>query len=181
MIQMRSKITKEILNHFFLNPEESLYVNEMGRRLGLDKRNLVKKLKCLEDEGILVSETRGNQKLYSINADYPLYEEYRKIVFKTIGIENKVKGIIKKMDGVEKAYLFGSYASDKMEMHSDIDLLIVGNHKILDLQKYITKLQKETGRVVNVVNMDKKEFVRRKNGKDPFIETVFREKHIEVV
>ena len=180
MIEMRSKITRSVLNYFFLNPGEKLYVNEMARALDLDKRNLVKKLKYLEDEGILLSESRGNQKVYSVNDRYPLYEEYRQIVFKTIGVENKVREIFKKTSGVEKAYIFGSYVGGKMEAHSDIDLLVVGNHKILDLQREIGRLQKEIGRVINVVNMDGKEFAKRQKEKDPFIGTVLKEKHIEV-
>ena len=181
MISMKSKITKVLLNYFFLNPEESLFVNEIARKLDMDKRNLVKKLKELEEEGILLSETRGNQKIYSINRSYPLYEEYRKIVFKTIGIEIKLKSMLKQVKGIEKVYLFGSYAKDAMETHSDVDLLVVGDHKIMELQKELSKLQKEIGREINVVNMDKKEFRKRKKEKDPFIEAVFEEKNIEVI
>lgn len=181
MISMKSKITKALLNYFFLNPEENLFVNEISRKLDLDKRNLVKKLKALEEEGILGSEIRGNQKIYSINHSYPLYEEYRKIVFKTIGVENKLRSLTEKVNGIEKVYLFGSYAKDSMETHSDIDLLVVGDHKIMTLQKEISKLQKEIGREINVVNMDNKEFEKRKKEKDPFIETVFKEKNIKVI
>ena len=35
----------------------------------------------VELDSILNSEIRGNQKLYSINEKYPLYSEYRKIIF----------------------------------------------------------------------------------------------------
>ncbi|MBL7072869.1 MAG: nucleotidyltransferase domain-containing protein [Candidatus Omnitrophica bacterium] len=181
MISMKSNVTKVLLNYFFLNPSESLFVNEISRKLDLDKRNLVKKLKELEEEGIMVSETRGNQKIYSINRLYALYEEYRKIVFKTIGIESKLKRMLKQVTGIEKVYLFGSYAKDAMEVHSDIDLLVIGDHKIMDLQKEISKLQKEIGREINVVNMDRKEFEDRKKKNDSFVETIFKEKNIEVI
>ncbi|MBF0252592.1 MAG: nucleotidyltransferase domain-containing protein [Candidatus Omnitrophica bacterium] len=181
MISMKSKIAKELLNYFFLNPEESLFVNEIERKLDLDKRNLVKKLRELEETGILKSETRGNQKIYSINKGYPLYDEYRKIVFKTIGIESKLKSMISKIKGIEKVYLFGSYAKDSMEAHSDVDLLVIGDHSIMDLQKKISVIQKEIGREINVVNMDMRDFEKRKMNKDPFIETVFKEKNIEVL
>jgi len=50
MISLKSKITRKLLNYFFLNPKESLYVNELSRNLALDKRNLVKKIKELETE-----------------------------------------------------------------------------------------------------------------------------------
>lgn len=85
MISLKSEITRKLLNYFFLNPEESLCINELSRNLALDKRNLVKKIKELETEGILKSQSRRNLIFYSINGDYPLYNEYRKIVIKTIG------------------------------------------------------------------------------------------------
>ena len=181
MLSMRSKITKELLNYFFLNPEDKLYVNEISRKLDLEKRNLVKKLKELEKEGIFVSESRGNQKIYFINRSYPLFNEYRQIVFKTIGIENKLRETLSKVKGVEKVYIFGSYARNELDTHSDIDLLVIGNHKVIPAQRQINKTQKEIDREINVVNMDKKEFDLRKKKKDPFIESFLREKYIEVI
>ena len=79
MISLRSDITKKILNYFFINPEDALYVNELSRRLNLDKRNLVKKLRELETEGLLKSEIRGNLKIYSTNKKFPFYKEYKKL------------------------------------------------------------------------------------------------------
>lgn len=91
MISLRSSIAKKLLNYFFINPHESLYVNELSRQLNLEKRNLIKKLRELEKEGILKSETRGNSKFYSINQNYPLYNEYKKIITKTVGFEGTSK------------------------------------------------------------------------------------------
>lgn len=181
MISMRSKVTKELLNYFFLHPEESLFVNEISRKLDLDKRNLVKKLKELEEEGIFQSEAKGNQKIYSINKSFSLFNEYKQIVFKTIGIENKLRETLKKVEGVEAAYLFGSYAKNELDTHSDIDLLVIGEHKAIPLQKHINRVQKQIDREINIVNMDKKEFDDRKRRKDPFIENILKEKHIEVI
>ena len=86
MLLLSSKITKSLLSYYFLHEDGSLYVNEIVRRLGVDKRNLVKKLREFEKEGILASEQKGNQKYYSLNKKYPLYKEYKKIVMKTIGL-----------------------------------------------------------------------------------------------
>jgi len=76
MISLKSKVTGKVLDYFFINPDSSLYVNELSEKLGLDKRTLVKKLKEIEKEGLLKSESRGNLKLYSINRKYPLYNGY---------------------------------------------------------------------------------------------------------
>ena len=47
MISLKSELTKTLLNYFFINPHEELYINELSRKLNLDKRNLVKKLKAI--------------------------------------------------------------------------------------------------------------------------------------
>lgn len=180
MISLRSELTKKLLNYFFINPHERLYVNELSRNFKLDKRNLVKKLRELEKEGILKSEVRGNLKLYSINKKYPLYKEYKRIILKTLGFEDKLRKVLKDVSGVIESYLYGSYAQNKMDVHSDIDLLVIGNHDIKILQKEITKLQKEIGREINVVNMDLAEYRKRTANKDPFILEIFRKKHIKV-
>ena len=180
MISLKSEITQKVLNYFFLNPQENLYVNELARKLSLDKRNLVKKIRELEKEGLLISRQRGNLKLYSININFPLYKEYKNIILKTLGFEAKLKQILRAVAGIKKAYIYGSYAENKMEAHSDIDLLVIGGHSIIALQKKISRFQRELDREINVVNMDKKEFLRRRKNKDPFIANIFKMKTIEL-
>src|SRR3989338_4756431 len=109
MISLKSEITQKVLNYFFLNPQENLYVNELTRKLSLDKRNLVKKIRELEREGLLISRQRGNLKLYSVNNKFPLYQEYKNIVLKTLGFEEKLKNILRDVPGIEQAYIYGSY------------------------------------------------------------------------
>lgn len=180
MISLRSKITKKLLNYFFINPHESLYVNELSRVLQLEKRNLVKKLRELEAERILKSEARGNLKFYSINKKYPLFDEYRKIIFKTLGFENQIKKILNNIDGITESYIYGSYAQNKMNTHSDIDLLVVGKHSIRALQKKLSKLQKDISREINVINIDPQEYKNRVKNKDLFISEILKKQHIKV-
>lgn len=180
MVPLKSKLTKRLLNYFFINPQEKLYVNEISRKLDLDKRNLVKKIKELEQEGILKSENRGNLKLYSINRGYHLYKEYRNIILKTTGLEDRLREVIQGTPGIREGYIYGSYALDKMDTHSDIDLLIIGNHNILELQRKLNQLQKETDREINIVNMDNKEFKNRIKKKDSFIQEIFNKKYIKL-
>lgn len=181
MISLRSQVTRKILSLFFLNPEETLYVNELSRRLGLDKRNLVKKLRELEREGILRSERRGNLRLFGANPKFPLYQEYRKIIMKTIGVEEQLKDMMRGTPGVKEAYIYGSYAQDAMSVHSDLDLLVVGDHEIKALQQKIVLLQREIGREINSVNMNEDEFRKRVDMKDPFLSGIFQRKTIRLV
>jgi len=181
MIPLKSTITKKILNYFFINPHESLYVNELSRKLALDKRNLVKKIKELEDEGILTHEARGNLKLYSINSRYPLYREFRKIIMSTIGLEDQLRRLFQDIDGIKEAYIYGSYAKDAMEAHSDIDLLIIGSVNTVFLQKRVSVIQKDLNREFNITVMDDKEYRKRIKNEDPFISGVIKEKRVKII
>jgi predicted nucleotidyltransferase len=181
MIPLRSAITKKILNYFFVNPHESLYVNELSRKLELDKRNLVKKVRELEREGILIHQARGNLKLYSINTRYPLYNEFRKIIMSTVGVEDQLRRLLGKTGGVTEAYIYGSYAKDAMNAHSDIDVLVVGNLNGIAIQKSIGKMQHSFDREMNVTVMDPSDFKRRVKQKDPFISGIFKQKLIKVI
>ena len=130
MLSLRSKIVQSVLGYFMLHEEAELYVNEMARRFSLDDGNLARKLKELEQEGILKSRLRGKERYYSLNESFPLLKEYKKIILKTVGFEEILNNALKHLKGIEKAYLFGSYAEDKMDVSSDIDLVVVGKHMV---------------------------------------------------
>ncbi|HAH32809.1 MAG TPA: hypothetical protein DCL44_10900 [Elusimicrobia bacterium] len=180
MMLFKSKIAQKVLGYFFLNPEEQLYINEIAKNLQLDKRNLVKKLKEFEKDGLLKKTARGNMKLYSINDKYPLYNEYRKIILATAGAEYSLRKILAVFPDISEAYIYGSYARDTMDAHSDIDLLVVGGHSVLALQCKLTALQKTLGREINAVNMDTKEFKEKKESGDPFIVGILNSKKLRV-
>lgn len=179
MIGLKSDITQKVLAYYFLHEEASLYINEIARRLGVDSGNLTRKLIELEKEGILRSEARGNQRHYSLNISFPLREEYKRIVLKTIGFEHTLREALRKVSGLKKAYLFGSYAQNKMDASSDIDLMVVGNHKPLELQKIISSLQKKVDREINVITLTPGEYAKKKS--DPLIKSILENDKIALL
>ena len=181
MISLRSKVTIKLLDYYFLNPEAQVYINELARILGLDPKNTETKLKELEKEGLFKSEFRGKQRYFFLAKDNPILEHYRQIFLRTYGIEKRLKDMIGNIKGLKEVYLFGSYASSKMDSSSDIDLLAIGKHSILELQRIIVKLQKDTGREFNVINLSPKEFEEKKKDKNSFINNVLKTKTIRLV
>jgi len=181
MISLRSKVTIKLLDYYFLNPQAQVYINELARLLELDPKNTETKLKELEKGGLLKSEFRGKQRYFFLAKNNPVLEHYRQIFLKTHGIEKRLKDVMGNIKGLGEAYLFGSYASNKMDFSSDIDLLAVGAHSVLELQRVIAKFQKDTGREFNVVNLSTKEFEKKKNNKDPFINGILKTKTIKLV
>ena len=181
MISLRSKVTIKLLDYYFLNPEAEVYINELARILGLDPKNTETKLKELEKEGLFKSEFRGKQRYFFLAKDNPVLEHYRQIFLKTHGIEKRLKDTLSGIKGIKEAYLFGSYASNKMDSSSDIDILAIGTHSVLELQRIIVKLQKDTGREFNVTNLSPEEFAAKKKDKGHFINSVFKDKTIKLI
>jgi len=181
MISLRSKVAIKLLDYYFLNPDAQVYINELARILELDPKNTETKLKEFEKEGLFKSEFRGKQRYFFLAKDNPVLEHYRQIFLKTHGIEKRLKDMISNIKGVKGAYIFGSYATNKMDSSSDIDILAIGSHSVLELQRVIAKLQKDTGREFNVTNLSLKEFEAKKKNKIPFINSVFKTKTIKLV
>lgn len=180
MISLRSKNTKAILGHMFLHEDEELYVNEMARKFSLDDGNLSRKLKELATEGILRCRERGNACYYSLNPSYPLLKEYKGIVLKTIGLEQKLREVLAGISGIEQAFIFGSYADGTMDAASDIDVLVIGRHDTLALQKAVASLQKGVDREINVIGMGPQEY-KEKLKKDPFLRSLAKKKKIRLL
>ena len=180
MLGFRSKITIKVLNYYFLNPEKRHYVNELARILDVDPGNLFRKLKELEKEGILISETRGNQKYFSLNKKYPFLKELKKTFEAKYGFLNLIKEKLSKLKGLKEAFVFGSFAKNTLSPESDIDLLLIGEHSSLEAKKLILPLEKMIGREINIVDMTEKEFKKRKKRGDEFIKNIFSGKVIKI-
>lgn len=181
MFNFRSKITKKILPYLLLNPEAELYLNEMVVKFGVDRGNLVKKLEEWRSEGILQKKKRGNLSLYRVNKTHPLYKELRVIIEKEFGLEEVLRRELKQISGVKQAYIFGSYASGKLRPESDVDVLVVGSHRAMDVQRRLARLQKKFDREINVVDMTEQEFKKKQTTKDPLVIRVLNGLNIKLI
>lgn len=155
-------------------------MNEIVKKFGVDRGNLVRKLAEWEKEGILNKTKHGNLSLYKINKNYSLLDEIGKISQKSFGLENKLKIVLSKIKGLKSAYIFGSYANNKLELESDIDLLLIGSHKSLDAQRELISLEKEFNREINTVDMTELEFAEKRESNN-FIKNIFSNKYIQII
>ena len=180
MISLKSKITQRVLNHFMLQDGAESYINALARILDVDTGNLTRKLLELEKEGILKSRWQGSQRYFSLNTSFHLFREYKNIVLKTIGFEQSLRDLLIKIPGIEEVYIFGSYAKDQMDSHSDIDLLVVGAHDTIDLQRSIARIQKTLQRDLNVVSMSSQEY-RKKQKTDALLKSIGSSKSVRIL
>src|SRR6266566_2570335 len=81
----------------------------LAERLSTDPSNLSKELRRLEREGLFRAEISGRQKYFQLNREYPLFDEVRRIVSKTIGAVPLIAQSFKRVQGIDEAYLYGSF------------------------------------------------------------------------
>jgi predicted nucleotidyltransferase len=180
MLSIRSALTKAVLGHFMLNPDSESFVNDLARRFELDSGNLARQLVRLEREGVLKSRWSGSQRYYSLNKGFALLKEYRKIVLKTFGLEYSLKAALQKIDGISRAFVFGSYASDRMDVASDIDVMVVGDHSTAELNRAVAGIQEKTERPIHAVSMTAREY-EKKRKTDPFLKSIEKGPRVNIV
>lgn len=82
----KSKTRKELFRLYFTNPDNRYYLRELERLLNIPVSMIRKELMNLEEEGVFASAKAGNLTYYFLNKSYPLFDELKSIVFKTITI-----------------------------------------------------------------------------------------------
>jgi predicted nucleotidyltransferase len=181
MIELRSKARQRLLTYYFSNPSARLHLRDLAGRLEIDPANLSKELRRLETEGLFRSEIIGRQKYFQLNREYPLFSELRSIVSKTIGAPSLIAQSLKKMDGIEEAYLYGSFASNQQDASSDVDVLVIGNPSGEALAEAMRKIERQLGREVSYTVLTRKELNARRARKDAFLESVWHNKRVPLL
>lgn len=182
--QGKSPLRKKLLAYFFTNPESRHYVREIAEKIGVDPTNLSRALKKLEQEGVFRSEKNGLQKYFSLNKNYALYDELRSMIFKTVGVQGALTRLLRSLSGIQRAFIYGSFAKNSERAGSDIDLCLVVNKKEFKedlLLSRLHKLERELGREINYTFFSLEEWESKKRSKDSFVLGLSKGKRIELV
>lgn len=174
-----SKLRAKILGWFFLHTDERFYVRQLAGLLKEDLANLSKELKRLEQLNILSYVKQGNQKYYYVNEKNPVYGELRGLVVKTIGLIDVLQQEFKAISSkIKLVFIYGSFAKEKANLKSDIDLMVVGKVSFGEVTAILERAEKKLGREINPVVMDEKEMKERIKNKDHFLTRVWEEPKI---
>jgi len=165
----KSKTRKEIFRLYFTNPESEHYLRELERILEIPVSMIRNELVRLEEDGIFQTRKKGNQAYYFLNKTYPLFSELKSIVFKTVGIQGMLKEILRKIKGIEVAFIYGSFAKQEENAKSDIDVLIIGKIDDSVLIGEVRKLESTLQREINYSLITRDEFKKKAKEKGSFI------------
>lgn len=177
-ILFNTKLRKKLLTYSFTHPDEQFYVRELSVLIDADPGNLSRELRKLEEEGLYVSIIKGKEKFYSLNKNYPLFSELKTIISKTEGLEGSLKDLISRYKDVSCAFIYGSYAKNKENKTSDIDLVLVGKFPNDKLTRDIRTLESKLNREINFTHYSEEEFRAEKRKKGGFLNLVLKGKKV---
>ncbi len=177
----KSKTRKVLFRLFFTNPDSKYYLRELERLLGIPVSMIRKELLSLTKEGIFMTEKRGNLMFYCLDKSYPLFEELKSIVFKTIGVAGLLKEALERIKGVEAAFIYGSFAKGEAGAKSDIDLFVIGKVDEDELIKELGKAERTLKREINYRLYTRVDFEKKKKEKDSFINDLLENPKVSLI
>ena len=149
MLELTKNSKGKILKLFFEDVDREYYLREIAKILGKEPGYYQKIINDLVLEGILKDERKGNLRFFKLNKNYTLYDEIKKIVSKTLGVESKIKEVINEFNDIKYAFIFGSLAKNRENGQSDVDLLLIGKANQDDLTGKLSSVEEELNREVN--------------------------------
>ena len=127
----RSETQARILAALFLLEDEGMSLADLSRFTGSATPTIHHEVERLEAAGVVISSRVGNVRLVRANRDVPYFKELHALLLKTYGPVTVLSLGLENIDGIEKAYIFGSWArrylGETGAFPGDIDLLVVGD------------------------------------------------------
>lgn len=171
---VKSKTRAAILGLFFNGSGKEYYLRQIEKLTKYSAGNIRREMLKLEESGLFVSRVFGKMKLYKLNTNYPLYNEIKNIVGKTIGIEGGLKAIVQRHKEIDFAFIYGSFAKGEEKGLSDIDIIIIGNIKPKEIKSDLFEYQSKIGREINSTVYSTAEFLNKLKKENHFISSIIK-------
>lgn len=165
---LRSRPQAELLTLVLLNPDREWTLTELAGKVGASVTTAQREVARGEQTGVLSSRRLGNTRLVTA-ADSPLTGPLTEVLLRSFGPRHVLADELAGVDGVEAAYLFGSWAArytgQAGRAPRDIDLLVIGepDRDVLD-----EAAQRAGGRLAREVNVTVRSPTWWRSGDDGF-------------
>lgn len=166
-----SKTRAEFFRILFGLDSAEVHLREIARQSGLTIGTVRQEAEKLQRLSLILKRKDGNRSYYKANKQHPLCDLINKMVLRTFGVIGVLEKELKKFD-LEFAFIFGSVASGKNRLESDIDLFLIGNTSLRAVSSTVSKVSLEIDREINAHVMKPEEFRRRKIEVEHFVTRV---------
>lgn len=146
----RSPEQERLLGELFIFGDGPISLSELAARAGTSLGGTHKEVERLEASGLVRSTASGRNRLIEADHSSPVYQELRGLLLKTLGPEPLLRAALSDIDGIESAFIYGSWADPSRPSAADIDVLVVGDPEVNAVYDAASDVERVVGRPVNV-------------------------------
>lgn len=150
----RSQLQGDLLALTLLNPERSWTLTGLTKELGVSYTPVLREVDRLIGAEMLAEERVGRTRVIRARTDTVLYQPLRDLLLVTYGPLPRLAEAFSTLDGVEEAYIYGSWAARYLgepgPIPGDVDVLVVGRPDADELFDLAESMSRELHREVNV-------------------------------
>jgi len=150
----RSDGQRRLLARVYLAPDRPAPLSELARELAVDRGGLKREADRLERAGLIRSERVGRQRHLYPDESSPYFRDLYSLLIKAFGPAMLIGPELAGIDGIDAAYLYGSWAA---RYHgevgldpADIDVMVIGTPSRIAVAGAERRLTERMGREVNV-------------------------------
>lgn len=150
-----------LLLHFVLHGDRPHHVRALQRRTGLSASSLVHELQRLERRGLVERRAAGRRVEYVTAHDHPGWGALRGLIREFADPAEVVAEAIAPVEGVEAAFVFGSFARGDARDDSDVDVFVVSSVPEASLGREAAEASVLLGRPVEIRRYTPEKLVRQ--------------------
>jgi predicted nucleotidyltransferase len=170
---LRSDAQGLLLADLFLDPAEEHSLSQMANTAGTAVPTAMREVDRLVEAGFALDRRVGATRLVRANANHPMFGAVRELVLYAYGPVAVLTPLLRKVEGIEKAYIYGSWAArvkgEPGPDPGDIDVLLISDLTSFETYEIGKKAADIMRRDVNVYNLSEVEWESADSG---FVKTV---------
>lgn len=164
----RSPQQLKVFAHLLIGAGKEFTVPELVRVTQVSQPTVWREIDRLQKAALVTTESVGRSKVIKANEDSPYFPELRSLAMKLLGPAVILSERLEDLEGVEEAYIFGSWArryeGELGPPPADIDVLIVGDADPDDAEDVCKGLQELFDVEVNSVVVSRIDWKAARSG-----------------
>jgi predicted nucleotidyltransferase len=167
------KARRGVLALLFMHPDQSFYLRQLVRLLGVGQGAVQRELARLGRSGLVLRRQVGSQIHYQANSGSPVFTELRTLMIKSAGVADALREALAVLGPqIAVAFVYGSMARGEPKAESDVDLMVIGDASFGEVVSALQPAQEAIGREVNPTVYSPGEYRAKVRAKHHFVGSV---------
>lgn len=179
---LRTRTQGDILAAVLLEPDKEQSLTDLAKAVGTSRLTVLREIDRLEDAGLVSTRRLGNTRLARARTDNPVYAPLAELLAVTFGPLAVLRGLLSDVDGITRAFIYGSWAARYHErpgsVPGDIDVLVIGTPNREQLADVVEEAEKVLRREVNVRRVSASTWA---DDDGPFKRTIMSSQIVELI